>query len=111
MVSIIKPAHGTKPPTPARLEDRIAELEQVPPGRAVPISETLSFGPACLALMATEHQVRKAMARGVINPPKFAGRFAVFPVAELPAYRLAMEQAGIVQPRPPVAPALAAAAS
>lgn len=57
----------------------------------------LSLGPAALEMRVTEHQLRKALARRVIVPPRF-GRYAMFPVNELPAYRKAMEEAGIVDP-------------
>lgn len=68
----------------------------------IPLSEF------ALRSQTTEHLVRKALARGVISPPKF-GRYYAFPVDRVGDYRKAMEAAGIVGPAAVTSASLATA--
>jgi len=69
----------------------LAKLTSTATPAHVPLSEF------ALRSQTTEHQVRKAVARGVISPPRF-GRYFAFPVDRIGDYRKAMEAAGIASP-------------
>ncbi len=56
----------------------------------------LTISQVSIELRVPGDAIRNAVRRGVINPPQ-VGRHRAYPVDQLPAYREALERAGVIK--------------